>query len=133
MTSRLQRALDKLTTYIQKLDASPYYLAARIFDPENRISFLQVEDEDKKRMLTSEGAKKLCVVRKLWERFRDKIPLSARPNESGKYALKPKEDDSTFHKTRREHKQKKTRPQSQDEFDTYIGQVPIELDSCTTP
>jgi hAT family C-terminal dimerisation region len=131
MVPRLYRAQKKCATYVQKLDASPYYLAARILNPQCRTAFLKDENED----ITAEGEKKLYVVRKLWERFRDKTPFSAVPYESesiSKSALQPEENLSIFHKARRKHILKQTRPQSQDEFDNYISENPIMLDSSTT-
>jgi hAT family C-terminal dimerisation region len=131
MVSRLHRAQKKCATYVQKLDASPYYLAARILNPQCRTAFLKDENED----ITTEGEKKVYVVRKLWERFRDQTQFSAVPYESesiSKSALQPEENLSIFHKTRRKHILKQTRPQSQDEFDNYISENPIMLDSGTT-
>jgi hypothetical protein len=131
MIPRLHRAQEKCATYVQKLDASPYYLAARILDPQCRTAFLKDENKD----ITTEGEKKLYVVRKLWERFCNKIPFSAMPYESksiGKSALPLEENFSVFYKTRQKHILKQTRPQSQDEFDNYIGENPIMLDSSTT-
>lgn len=63
------------------------------------------------------------------------IPFSAVSYETesiGKSALQPEENLSVFHKARRKHILKQTRPQSQDEFDNYIGENPIMLDSNTT-
>ena len=131
MVPRLHRAQKKCATYVQKLDASPYYLAARILNPQCRTAFLKDENED----ITAEGEKKLYIVRKLWERFRDKTPFSAVPYESesiSKSALQPEENLSVFYKARRKHILKQTRPQSQDEFDNYISKNPIMLDSRTT-
>ena len=131
MAPRLHWAQEKCATYIQKLDASLYYLAARILDPQCRTAFLKDENKD----ITTEGEKKLYVVQKLWERVRNKIPFSAMPYESksiGKSALPLEENLSVFHKTRQKHILKQTRPQSQDEFDNYIGENPIMLDSSTT-
>jgi hypothetical protein len=131
MAPRLHRAQEKCATYVQKLDASPYYLAARILNPQCRTAFLKDENED----ITTEGEKKLYIVRKLWERFRDKIPFPAVSYESesiSKSALQPEENLSVFHQARRKHILKQTRPQSQDEFDYYISENPIMLDSNTT-
>src|SRR5947207_2673931 len=131
MAPRLYRAEEKRATYVQKLGASPYYLAARILNPQCRTAFLKDENED----ITVEGGKELYVVRKFWERFRDKTPFSAVPYESesiGKSPLQPEENLSVFHKARRKHILKHTRPQSQDEFDNYISENPIMLDSGTT-
>jgi hypothetical protein len=41
MAPRLQRAEKKLAKYVKKLDDSPYYLAARVLDPECRMAFLK--------------------------------------------------------------------------------------------
>jgi hypothetical protein len=127
MSPRLYRAQEKCVIYIQKLDASPYYLAARILNPQCRIAFLKDENEH----YTTEGEKKLYIVRKFWERFRDKAPLSAISHEPDK-ATEPEENLSGFHKARRKHILKHTRPQSQDEFDSYISESAIMLDSSTT-
>ena len=106
-------------------------MAARILDPQCCTAFLKDENKD----ITIKGEKKLYVVRKLWERFCNKIPLSATLYESksiGKSALPLEENLSVFHKTRQKHILKQTRPQSQDEFDNYISENPIMLDSRTT-
>ena len=49
-----------------------------------------------------------------------------------KLPLESKENLSTFHKARLQHRLKHTRLQSLDEFDNYINKNPIPLDSCTT-
>lgn len=131
MAPRLQRAQEKCATYVQRLDDSPYYLAARILNPQCRIAFLK----DGNGRIITEGEKKLYIVRKLWERFRDKLPFSATLYESesvGKHALQPEENLSAFHKVRRMQILKQTRPPSQDEFDNYINENPIMLDNDTT-
>jgi hypothetical protein len=131
MVPRLYRAQEKCAIYIQKLDASPYYLAARILNPQCRTAFLKDENEN----ITTEGEKKLYIIRKLWERFCDKTPFSAiLPKSKGisKSALQPEENLSIFHKARQKHILKQTRPQSQDEFDNYISENPIMLDNDTT-
>ena len=130
MLPRLLRAEKKLAKYATKLDDSPYYLAARIFDPECRTAFLK--DKDKISM-THEGEKKLYVVQKLWERFRDNaLPPASYETINKEPTLESTEQLSAFHKARRRHIEEQTRPQSQDEFDNYIGENPIPLDSCTT-
>jgi hypothetical protein len=131
MLPRLLRAEKKLAKYTTKLDDSPYYLAARILDPECRTAFLK--DKDKIKM-TFEGEKKLYVVRKLWERFCDKasLPASYEIIKNNEPTLESIEQLSAFHKARRQHIKEQTRPQSQDEFDNYIGENPIPLDSRTT-
>jgi hAT family C-terminal dimerisation region len=131
MLPRLLRAEEKLAKYAMKLDDSPYYLAARILDPECRTAFLK--DKDKIRM-TLEGEKKLYVVRKLWERFRNNASLLASHEtiKNNKPTLEFTEQLSAFHKARRRHIEEQTRPQSQDEFDNYINENPIPLDSHTT-
>jgi hypothetical protein len=131
MLPRLLRAKKKLAKYATKLDDSPYYLAARILDPECRTAFLK--DKDKISM-TLEGEKKLYVVRKLWERFRDKasLPASYETTKNNEPTLESTEQLSAFHKARRRHIEEQTRPQSQDEFDNYISENPIPLNSRTT-
>jgi len=131
MLPRLLRAEKKLEKYAIKLDDSPYYLSARIFDPECRTAFLKDKDKMK---ITLEGEKKLYVVRKLWERFRDStsVPASYETMKNNEPTLKSTEQLSAFHKARRQHIEEQTRPQSQDEFDNYISENPIPLDSHTT-
>ncbi len=131
MAPRLSRAQEKCTIYVQKLDASPYYLAARVFNPQYRTAFLKNESGH----ITAEGEKKLFIVRKLWERFRNKIPVSVRPSESEnitKLTLQPEENVSNFHNARRNQILKNARPQSQDEFENYIFENPVILDKSTT-
>jgi hypothetical protein len=132
MAPRLQRAKEKLAKYIKKLDDSPYYLAARILDPECRTAFLKAQNDS----ITIEGEQKLFIVRKLWERFRDRTIVS---DSSTSYAIKTqnipiesKEHLSSFHKARLQHRSKHTRPQSLDEFDNYINENPIPLDKHST-
>ena len=95
--------------------------------------------KDKEKIgITLEGEKKLYIVQKLWERFHDKASLSASLSASyetiknNKSTLESTEQLSAFHKARRRHIEEQTRPQSQDEFDNYINENPIPLDSCTT-
>jgi hAT family C-terminal dimerisation region len=131
MPSRLLRTMKKLEKYAAKLDDSPYYLAARIPDPECRTSFLKNKNNG---TITLEGSKKLYVVRKLWERFRDKtlVQASYETTKSSESTLESIEQLSAFHKARRQHIEEQTRPQSQDEFDNYINENPIPLDNRTT-
>jgi hypothetical protein len=131
MAPRLQRAEKKLAKYIKKLDDSPYYLAARVLDPECRTAFLKDQND----CMTIEGEKKLFGVRKLWERFREKAILSGSTittEKTQKSPLESEESLSAFYKARLQHRLKHTRPQSLDEFDNYINENPIPLDSCTT-
>ena len=132
MPPRLLRSEAKLEKYAAKLDDSPYYLAARVLDPECRTAFLKDKD---KVQITLEGEKKLYIVRKLWERFRDKalLPASYEAVKNNKPTSESTEQLSAFHKARRRHIEEQTRPQSQDEFDNYISENPIPLDSSTTP
>ncbi|EED18924.1 hypothetical protein TSTA_126320 [Talaromyces stipitatus ATCC 10500] len=104
---------------------------ARIFNPQCRIAFLK----DGNGRITTKGEKKLYIVRKLWERFRDKLLFSAVLYESesvGKHTLQPEENLSAFHKVCRMQILKQTRPASQDEFDNYINENPVMLDNDTT-
>ena len=74
MLSRLLCAKKKLAKYTTKLDNSPYYLVARIFDLECCTAFLKDKD---KISITLKREKKLYVVQKLWERFCDNaLPLA---------------------------------------------------------
>ena len=84
--------------------------------------------------MTLEGEKKLYVVRKLWERFRDKasLPASYETTKNNEPTLESIKQLSAFHKARRRHIKEQTRSQSQDEFDNYISENPIPLDSRTT-
>ena len=84
--------------------------------------------------MTYEGEKKLYVVRKLQERFRDNAlpPASYETIKNKEPTLESTEQLSAFHKACRRHIEEQTRPQSQDEFDNYISENPIPLDSRTT-
>lgn len=84
--------------------------------------------------MTPEGQKRLFVVRKLWERFRDqaRISVSDQTKKASEPIGQPIEQLSAFHKARRRQIEQQTRPQSQDEFDNYINESPIPLDSNTT-
>jgi hypothetical protein len=113
MAPRLQRAEKKLAKYIKKLDDSPYYLAARVLDPECRTAFLKDQND----CMTIEGEKKLFGVRAT--------------KKTQKSPLESEENLSAFHKARLQHRLKHTRPQSLDEFDNYISENRIPLDSCT--
>jgi hypothetical protein len=92
-----------------------------------------LKDKDKNR-ITLEGEKKLYIVQKLWERFRDKASLLAsyETQKSSEPTSESTEQLSAFHKARRRYIEEQTRPQSQDEFDNYINENPIPLDSRTT-
>ena len=63
MLPRLVQAKEKLKKYTKKLAKSPYYLAARIFNPKSRTAFLKDKNDHLK--LTTAGEKQLYVVRKL--------------------------------------------------------------------
>ena len=78
MIPRLVRAKEKLKKYTKKLAKSPYYLAAQIFNPESRTAFLKDKNDHSK--LTATGEKQLFIIRKLWERFREKIPSTGPPS-----------------------------------------------------
>lgn len=84
--------------------------------------------------MTDEDQKRLYVVRKLWERFRDqsRIPVSDQTKKANEPIGQPIEQLSAFHRVRRRQIEQQTRPQSQDEFDNYIGESPIPLDGNTT-
>ena len=62
MPSRLLRAQRKLAKYTTKLDDSPYYLAARILNPECCTAFLKEKDTIK---ITVKGERKLYIIQKL--------------------------------------------------------------------
>jgi hypothetical protein len=125
MLPRLVRAKEKLEKYTKKLSKSPYYLAARILNPERRTAFLK----DK-----IDGDQQLYIVRKLWERFRDKIPS---PDSALSYDAqrgRPEVDEEelgTFHRAIRKRGLQATRPQSEDEFESYISENPLMLESRT--
>jgi hypothetical protein len=131
MAPRLLRAEAKLEKYEKKLDDSPYYLAARVLDPQCRTAFMKDENDK----MTPEGEKKLYRVRKLWEKFRNQVPApTSTSHEIEKRAestLDSEDELSAFHKARRQYILKQTRPQSQDEFENYINESPIPLDSST--
>jgi hypothetical protein len=131
MQPRLLRAEKKLLKYAIKFNDSPYYLAARVFDPECRIACFKDKDMNH---LTEDGEKKLYNVQKFWERFRNQEILI--PSHQSVQSIQPTlgltEQLSAFHKARRQQIQQQTRPQSQDEFDTYISESPIPLDDQTT-
>ena len=97
MLPRLLRAKKKLAKYATKLDDSPYYLVVRILNLECRTAFLK--DKGKIEM-TLKGEKKLYVVQKLWERFRDKasLPASYETLKNNEPTLESIEQLSAFHK-----------------------------------
>ena len=97
MLPRLLRAKKKLAKYATKLDDSPYYLVVRILNPECRTAFLK--DKDKISM-TYKGEKKLYVVRKLQERFRNNAlpPALYKTIKNKEPTLEFTEQLSAFHK-----------------------------------
>jgi len=128
MAPRLYCAQKKCVIYVKKLDASLYYLAARILNPQCCTAFLKDENED----ITAEEEKKLYVVWKLWERFCDNTLFSDMLYESEsvcKPALQSEEYLSVFYKARRKHILRHICPQSQDEFDNYASENLIMLES----
>ena len=108
MLPQLLRTKKKLAKYATKLDNSPYYLATRILDLECCTAFLK--DKDKISM-TLKGEKKLYVVQKLQERFRNKASLLAsyETTKNNEPTLESTEQLSAFHKARRRHIEKQTR------------------------
>ena len=131
MLPRIVRSQEKLEKYTNKLAKSPYYIAARIFNPESRTAFLKDSNDHSK--LTAAGEKQLYVVRKLWERFRDKTPSigPATSNAPSNRLEIPIQGLSAFQITIRERILKATRPQSEDEFESYISENPLMLESRT--
>ena len=83
MSSRLLRAETKLQKYTKKLAQSPYYLAARVFNPQCRTAFLKDDDGE---FISVEAEQKFFSVRKLWERYRGEIKEKATPNSFTFYA-----------------------------------------------
>jgi hypothetical protein len=131
MIPRLLRTQKKLEKYAIKLDSSPYYLAARILDPECRTSFLKKKNANQ---ISQEGQQKIFLVRKLWEKFRDTTSssVSYESTQESKSASEPTKVLSVFHQTRRRYIEEQTRPQSEDELDLYIQENAIPLDNHTT-
>ena len=85
--------------------------------------------------MTIEGEKKLFTVQKLWERFHEKVILSGSTiatKKTQKLPLESEENLSAFYKACLQHCLKHTCPQSRDEFDNYINENLIPLDSNTT-
>jgi len=125
MIPRLLRMKEKFDKYLAKLDQSPYYLAAQILNPQCRTSFLKDKETGG---MNHEQRKKLMIVRKLWERFRD--TNSASPYDKISEPAS-KSDDTTslpaFYRTLRKNKEERTRPSSEDEFESYIKDSPINL------
>jgi hypothetical protein len=125
MPPRLVRAKEKLEKYIKKLLKSPYYLAARILNPERRTAFLK----DK-----INRDQQLYIVRKLWERFRDKAPSLDSALSYNAQRGRPevdKEELGTFHRAIRRRGLQATRPQSEDELESYISKNPLMLEPRT--
>jgi hypothetical protein len=126
MLPRLDRALQKLEKYTQKLGTSPFYLAARVFNPQCRTTFLDDNDD---------GEKELFIVRHLWNRYRDKTPLPS--SSSTSHDIQSEEasekEMSAFQRLRKKRVEKATRPQSQDEFETYIKDPPTRLNPDDLP
>jgi hypothetical protein len=130
MLPRLERAEAKRLRYIEKLDDSPYYLAAQVFNPACRTAFLK----DDLGHISVAGEQKIYIVRKLWKRFRDKDLASTSVTQRAQQQKSSESDEnlSAFHKARLQQKLKYTRPQSLDEFDNYISENPIPLDKTIT-
>jgi hAT family C-terminal dimerisation region len=132
MIPRLLRAQKKLEKYAVKLEQSSYYLAAQILDSQCRTSFLKDKNSGE---LLQKGKKKLFLVRKLWERFRNTTSFSASYDttvQQSKPTSESTEHLSAFHRRRRRNIEEHTRPQSEDEFDLYIKDSPIPLGDRTS-
>lgn len=122
MIPRLVRAEEKLKKYAKKLSKSPYYLAARILNPERRTAFLKGKIN---------GDQQLYIVRKLWERTRDKASFPGSVPSYDAQRGRPEVDEkelSTFHRAIRERGLEATRPESEDEFESYINENPVMLE-----
>lgn len=105
------------------MDQSPYYAAARILHPEHRTTWLKDKDGNP----TDAYAACMMRVQSLWERFRRENRLF-----SPSYDTLCKQADSStnqaqpldrFEKLRQNLKQKHTRPQSEDEFESYCNEA----------
>ena len=97
MLPRLLCAKKKLAKYATKLDDSPYYLVVRIFNLECCTAFLKDKD---KLSITLKREKKLYIVWKLQERFRDNaLPLALyKTIKNNEPTLESIEQLSAFHK-----------------------------------
>jgi hypothetical protein len=110
---------------------SPYYLAARVLNPEARTSFLRNQQGN----LTLEGKQQLYIVRKLWERFlREAPPPDPKPSydaQRGRDDI-PEEELSEFEKAHRDMLREAIEADKVDEFEAYICEKAILLPRSRT-
>ena len=99
-------------------------------NPKYYIAFLK--DQNNRGGITEEN--QLYIVRKLWERFRDKVssPDSAPSYDAQRGRPEVNEEElSTFQRAIRKRGLQATRPQSEDEFESYISENPVMLEPRT--
>jgi hAT family C-terminal dimerisation region len=122
-------------SYQAKLDESPYYAAARIFDPCCRTRWLKDEDDHWK----LNGEAKWRKVQALWMKFiRETSQETLRSYDRQAQSISdhrtiPLEEMDAFQQLRAEQKAKQARPRSQDEFENYCSQTPSHDLQNTTP
>jgi hypothetical protein len=131
MLPRLIRASIKLEKYKEKLKDSPYYMAARVLDPECRTTFMKNKETT---LITIEGERQLWLVRQLWKKFRKERPECVAPS----YDTQKGRDDildenlSSFAKIQRQMKVEATGLGQKDELEAYIEESPVLLQDRTT-
>ena len=116
---------EKFDKYLTKLNQSSYYLTAQILNSQCHTNFLKDKETDR---INYEQRKKLIIIRKLWERFRDSNSASPYDKISEPTS---KSDNITsllaFYHTLRKNKEERTRLLSEDEFKSYIKDSLINL------
>jgi hypothetical protein len=118
--SRIRRSLEKLQTYWDKLQESPYYAAACILHPVQRTIWMKDESGDWKSV---EMEQAFYQVTKLWERYSLTLDQEERLNEQS-YDLRPESSSSdksmsALDQLRQRRQQKKVNQALQDEFERY--------------
>jgi hAT family C-terminal dimerisation region len=125
LLSRISRAYDKFKTYSYKLEDSPYYAAARIFDPSCRTTWLKGNDNQ----WIHNGEAKFRKVKALWDKFIREIPeielrttsIEGKKNHAKDVKI---EELDAFQQLKLKQRNQQARPQSQDEFESYCSQTP---------
>jgi hypothetical protein len=122
---RIERAKRKLEKYYTKIDASPLYFAAVVFNPNLRTKY--ITSTRKK----DAGRKALTAVEGVWTWYRDtaSVPEASVPEPIVAYedpTTKPPADRDVYSEIRQELIGRAVRPRSQDEYKDYCSETPYQ-------
>ena len=119
---RMNRAIRKLKKYYAKIELSPLYFAAVVFQPNLRSKYITLtRKRDHARTL-------LAKVEELWVKHRDSSTLPEPVPYETPESPGTKKADNVYYDIRRELVESIARPRSQDEYKDYCSETPYEID-----